>query len=308
MNRIFRKRYVVPAALVVAGAVTVGVAFGTPFTNAATITISDPMGSNPVAASPYPSPIAVSGLVGQISDVNVTFNDFTHSAPDDVDALVTSPGGGKVIVMSDAGDTNPVNSAIDLTFDDAAASSLTDTGTLTSGTFKPSNYGSSGADDPFCTGEPDPDAFVSTAPAGPYSSTLAAFNTQSPNGTWNLYIVDDCDGASGSIAGGWTVDITTNPTGVAVAGLTSRAVKAGVSVRWTTSSETAIAGFNVYRANAKLNKRLIGARHSGLARGGAYSVVDRAARKGGVYTYRLQVVGLDGKKSWFGATSIHVAS
>ncbi|MFC3769208.1 hypothetical protein [Paenibacillus sp. GCM10012303] len=39
---------------------------------------------------------------------------------------------------------------------------------------------------------------------------LNVFNGQSPNGTWQLFIVDDVDQISdGSIAGGWTLSITT---------------------------------------------------------------------------------------------------
>jgi subtilisin-like proprotein convertase family protein len=290
-----------------AAVVATGVALATSFTNAGTITITD-LPPKPTKATPYPSAIAVSGLVGQITDVNVSLNGLTHSAPDDIDALVTSPGGGKVIVMGDAGDTFPVSQAITLTFDDAASGSLPNTTMLAAGTFKPTNYGSSGADDPFCTGEPlDESGFPAPAPASPYSSALSAFNQQAPNGTWNLYVTDDCPGGTGTFAGGWTVDIATNPTGVAVAGLTSRAASGGVSVRWRTTSETDIAGFNVYRATTKLNKRLIEARHPGRRQGGAYSLIDRAVRKGAVYTYRLQVVGLDGKRTWFGATAIHLA-
>jgi subtilisin-like proprotein convertase family protein len=304
-----RKRIVFAGVGVgVAAVVATGVALATTFTNAGSISITDAP-PKPTTATPYPSPIAVSALVGQITDVNVSMNGLTHSAPDDIDVLVTNPGGGKVIIMSDAGDTFPVSQAITLTFDDAASGSLPDTTMLSGGTFKPTNYGTSGTDDPFCFGEPlDESGFPAPAPASPYSSALSAFNTQAPNGTWNVYVTDDCAGGTGSFAGGWTVDIATNPTGVTVTSLTSAPAKSGVTVRWRTSSEAQIAGFNVYRANTKLNKRLIGARHAGVAHGSAYSLLDRGVRKGASYTYRLQVVGLDGKRSWYGATAIYLAS
>jgi subtilisin-like proprotein convertase family protein len=304
MNPLSRKRLV--AVAIAIGALTVtAVALAATFTNATPIAIGD-AGTKPTPASPYPSAIAVSGLTGTIGDVNVTLNNFTHSAPDDVDVLVTSPAGGKVLIMSDAGDTFPVSQSSNLTFDDGAPTSLPDDTAITAGAYKPSNYGSSGGSDPFCTGEPDPEVFPAPAPGPTYSAALAAFNTQAPNGTWNIYITDDCAGGSGSFAGGWTLDITTTPTAVTVASLTSEPVKGGVRVRWRTSAETQIAGFNVYRAKARLNQHLIAARHSGLAQGSGYTLVDRAARKGRTYTYRLQVVGLDGKGTWFGATSIHL--
>jgi hypothetical protein len=66
---------------------------------------------------------------------------------------------------------------------------------LTSGTFKPTNFGAS-------------DTFSPPAPTGPYASTLATFNGSNPNGAWSLYVVDDEALDSGSIAG-WSLAITT---------------------------------------------------------------------------------------------------
>jgi hypothetical protein len=58
--------------------------------------------------------------------------------------------------------------------------------------------------DPFPAVGPNP------PPAGPYGATLAAFNGTDPNGTWRLYGVDQAAGGSGTIAGGWSITITTN--------------------------------------------------------------------------------------------------
>jgi hypothetical protein len=41
--------------------------------------------------------------------------------------------------------------------------------------------------------------------------SLSAFNHEDPNGEWKLYVVDDQGGTSGSIAGGWSLDITSVP-------------------------------------------------------------------------------------------------
>ena len=46
-------------------------------------------------------------------------------------------------------------------------------------------------------------------PSAPYSANLAAFEGIDPNGSWSLYAADDSSGDSGSIAGGWTIAITT---------------------------------------------------------------------------------------------------
>ena len=153
--------------------------------------ISLPNGS---PTSPYPSSIGVSGLTGTISKVTVTLNNINHTFPDDIDVLLVGPTGANAILMSDAGGATDANN-VTLVFDDAAATSLSDTGALTSGTFKPTSH-------------PPVDAFPPPAPAPSGGSALSVFNGTNPNGVWNLYVVDDTLNDVGSIAGGWCLTIT----------------------------------------------------------------------------------------------------
>jgi subtilisin-like proprotein convertase family protein len=178
-----------------------GVTYSLTYTNPATISIPDSG-----VASPYPSSISVSGLAGSLTKVSVSLFGLTHTFPDDIDVLLVGPAGQKMILMSDVGGSNDV-SGVNLVFDDSASSSLPNSTTLTSGTFKPTNIGSG-------------DTFPATAPAGPYGSTLSVFNGTNPNGTWRLFVVDDQATDSGSFSGGWSVTFAlantapTNPTNV----------------------------------------------------------------------------------------------
>lgn len=148
------------------------------------------------AASPYPSSIAVTGLVGRVSKTTVTLTNLAHSSPDDVDILLVSPAGQKMILMSDAGGTIQITNTT-LVFDDAAASALPDAGPIVAGTFKPTNYQMG-------------DSFPSPAPPSPYDAMLSAFNGSNPNGNWSLYVVDDTSLDAGHIANGWRLVITTS--------------------------------------------------------------------------------------------------
>jgi subtilisin-like proprotein convertase family protein len=150
-------------------------------------------------ANPYPSQRLVSGLLGTVTNATVTLTNFSHTAPDDVDVMLAAPNGRRIVLMSDVGGVNEIGN-INLTFSDAAASQLSDSGTLLTGTFKPTD---------FETG----DVFPSPAPDGaPTGSTLAAFYGSAPNGFWRLYAVDDAGNNVGSIAGGWTINLTTSTT------------------------------------------------------------------------------------------------
>lgn len=161
------------------------------FASATAISIPDLGGG-----SPYPSVIDVAGMSGVISKVVVRLNGLSHTYPDDIDILLVGPGGQNVMLMSDAGGSRDVNSA-DLTFDGAASTSLPNSGQISSGTYRPTNYETS-------------DSFSAPAPAGPFGSSLSVFNQTSPNGSWKLFVADDFKNDRGSIAGGWELTITAN--------------------------------------------------------------------------------------------------
>jgi VCBS repeat-containing protein len=152
------------------------------------------------AGTPYGSTIHVSGMSGTISQLRVTLSNLSHTYPDDIDVLLVGPAGQRLLLMSDAGGSARVSNAT-LTFSDAATVALPDSGLISSGTYRPTNYDTS-------------DAFPSPAPTGPYGSTLSLFNGTNPNGAWKLYVVDDAGSDTGAIAGGWSLSLETNGGGV----------------------------------------------------------------------------------------------
>ena len=163
------------------------------FSNTSPITIQDATASNP-----YPSTINVSGLSGNLATLKVTLTNLSHTFPDDIDILLVGPNGAKSILMSDVGRFNALSN-VTLTFDPLATAALPDDGIITSGTYLPTD---------FTTG----DLFNSPAPVGPYGTSFSVFNNANPNGLWSLYIMDDSGLDSGSIAGGWSLNIgTTSP-------------------------------------------------------------------------------------------------
>jgi subtilisin-like proprotein convertase family protein len=158
------------------------------FSNPDGIAIADSM-----PATAYPSTISVSGFETEITDVAVTLQRFSHTAPGDVDMLLVGPAGQTAIFMSDAGGLN-IATNVTLTFDDSAASILP--AQLTTGTFRPTNN------------PPTDDIFPPPAPTPQTNNAaLAAFNGTNPNGTWSLYVVDRGAGFSGSVSG-WSLLIT----------------------------------------------------------------------------------------------------
>jgi hypothetical protein len=126
--------------------------------------------------------------------------DISHVFPDDVDFLVQGPNMQTLIFLSDAGGTNDWI-ADDIQITDLAANLASDTGAIPSGEYKPTNY--TVAADPFPAPAPAP-PHGSPAPSGTdtFESKFGT-NAANMNGTWNLYVVDDLAGFTGTIAGGW---------------------------------------------------------------------------------------------------------
>jgi uncharacterized repeat protein (TIGR01451 family) len=162
------------------------------FSNTFAITIPD----HGTAVS-YPSTITISGMNGVVANARATLTGVNHTFPRDINALLANPGNSDVLLMSHAGGAHSLPS-VTLTFDDAAANSLSASDQITSGAFKPTAYGGAVI-------------LPSPAPDSPYGTALAGVAGGDPNGDWSLYIFDDTTGDAGNVASGWTLDLTTTP-------------------------------------------------------------------------------------------------
>lgn len=151
--------------------------------------------------SPYGSTIPVTGMTGVISHLSVTLSGFSSNLPNGVDVLLVDPMGKGVILMSDVG-SNPATNA-NLTFDDNATANVGNT--VVTGTYFPTDQ----------SGAEGLDYFPAPAPPRPYISFggLGLLNGVGPNGNWRLFVRNDAQGTTGSISGGWTLNITTSPAG-----------------------------------------------------------------------------------------------
>ncbi len=172
------------------------------FSNPAPITINSSFPGQP--ADPYPSDITVSGLTRDIASVTLTLTGFGHEFPADLAMLLVAPNGADYVFWAGVGGNVPVT-GLNITVDDAAVTRLPNGG-LSAGSFRPAEH------DPI-------DMFPTPAPTPPYGHA-APFGTQTltsvfggltpaqANGTWSLYIVDRASTDTGSISGGWSLDIT----------------------------------------------------------------------------------------------------
>ncbi len=169
------------------------------FTSTAPLTI--PFSFEKGHANPYPATIAVSGLThGTITDVNLILTDLTHTHHDDLDILLSASNGRQALVMSDVGDASDVKD-IDLTLDDEAAAALPQRGDdVTSGTFRPTNNVDFNGN--------TVDAVDAPAPALNGNVALSGFDGADPNGTWQLWVMDQDGGNGNEDIGSWALQIT----------------------------------------------------------------------------------------------------
>jgi hypothetical protein len=201
----------------IAGLAVAGLLIGAGSAQAATFTFSNPSSIqlNSIIqgqALLYPSTIPVSGLQG-VTDVNVTLKGFSAARPDDFDVMLGGPGEQASVLMSDLPDGTPgcvtAVSGLNLTFDDEAPAPIPGVQTLKSGTYQPlDNDGGSAGCGPNNTVRPD--NYGTAAPDEPNDAPLGIFSGSDANGDWGLFVVGDTDGNTGSIAGGWTLQITTS--------------------------------------------------------------------------------------------------
>ncbi len=159
-------------------------------------------------ANPYPSVVNAPAPDGQvITDLNVTFNDFNHMHPDDVDMVIQGPGGQTAMLMSDACGSPDMHN-LPWAFTDEALP-LGDSDGIDCFTFavRPTAFG-------------DVEDLPAPAPAGPYGTSLSVFDGLG-GGDWRLFINDDSGSDTGWI-NGWSLDLETRPA--ATTGFSASAV------------------------------------------------------------------------------------
>lgn len=181
----------------------------TDFSNSGPIEIPEINSSaDPEPAIPYSSDIDVLGLTGVVTNVSLTIHGLTHSSPADLDMLLVGPSGQTFHFWSDVGGANPV-SDVTITVADAGATPLPDSGPLVDGTtYKPFNADTTGDDFPVPAPGP-PYNEPASAGSATFASVFNGLTADQVNGTWSLFITDDTDGNGGTIAGGWSLSIST---------------------------------------------------------------------------------------------------
>ena len=157
-------------------------------------------------ATVYPSTIAVSGIPGTVTKVKVTLLGFGPGRPDDTDIALRGPNGQTVMLISDAcGEGGALNND-DWTFDDSAPTFVSNNGPCASNqtaSFKPSNY---------LGGAPEPDDLsIEGGPEGPYLNALSFLSGDSPNGSWELFALDDDPMTVGLFLSGWALTLEVEP-------------------------------------------------------------------------------------------------
>jgi hypothetical protein len=139
--------------------------------------------------------------------MSVELNDFNHTFSGDIDVLLVSPTGQKMILMSDVGSSVGLDSLVTFILRDSGII-LPESAAIEFGLYFPTNY------------EPANDTFPGPAPAGPYndpgpggtpagSATLfSSFAGVNPNGNWQLFINDDASMDAGFL-GNWCLKFHT---------------------------------------------------------------------------------------------------
>jgi len=114
----------------------------------------------------------------------------------------------------------------------------------------------------------------------------------------NVTITDGFQSGTGAII----VTYANQPTAVTFASASATRTAKGILLRWRTGTEADLLGFHVYRSRGDTWQRIT---HSLLAAkrtvsGASYRFLDRTARRGVAYRYRIKAVHSDGTAAWLG--------
>lgn len=150
-------------------------------------------------ATNFPGAVEVSGVAGTVTDVNLTAIELSADA--NLDMALVGPNGAEVMLMSDVCKTTSAAREI-WTFDDEAPE-LVPQVSCPPGERKgrrPTNN------------EPQSDDFaLFGGPEGPFTESLSAFDGISPNGAWELFMIDDTEGGVGFEMSAFALELEMEP-------------------------------------------------------------------------------------------------
>ena len=147
-------------------------------------------------ATNYPSTINVSGMSGTITNLELTLSKLSHQFITEVDMLLVSPSGQKVMIMSHIAEGRSVSN-ITVTLTDSSPFPLPQSFDLWPEPLQPTDWVGT-------------NVLPAPAPARPYGATaFSTFNGLSANGNWTLYINDNFSPDQGVVSGGWSLLIAT---------------------------------------------------------------------------------------------------
>jgi len=153
-------------------------------------------------AEPYPSQIVVSGVGTSLTGLTVTLRSVGHTFPADLDIALVGPTGAAIVLQSDCGGSAAMGK-VTYTFSDSGMTLPPAAGGIAAGSYRP--------------GDCEPGKEFAALQAGPPVSTGGVatlgkvYGGTNPNGTWNLFVVDDSSGDSGIIQDGWSITIESTP-------------------------------------------------------------------------------------------------
>ena len=137
---------------------------------------------NPAGQPSGPAPITlpVSGVTGNITDVQVAISDLTHAAYVSLDIILESPDGTFCKLLSDLNFTGQGGTPIEnvnLTISEIGLV-LSPNQLLSSGTYQPYDFNSG------------PDNLLDNTSVTNAATQLSVFDGKNPNGTWKLHIIE----------------------------------------------------------------------------------------------------------------------
>jgi hypothetical protein len=201
MNRSIYSYRVLSVAVGVIAALA-GNVFSATFENSTPIVLPGPGSSNGTSISVSGIGNSISSVSGQ--SVSVEIEGFSSTDPSDVGLVLVGPTGAALAVLGGGGNSEGVE-GLNILFTDTAAS-LIPQGPFSSGSYKPTQYGSLGS-----FPSPGPGLAYNSPSTFGASTFAGTFVGTNPNGTWSLYAIDPISGDSGEISDGWNLQINAVP-------------------------------------------------------------------------------------------------